>query len=203
METDGGFVCLFHFCVCVFLFFSPSESALWINLRWTSEQTLSISPPDAHRLNLHKHPCSHPSSHKLTGNTQPLNRKAGPAQLPKGLEEGAICFPSIPILQNPFRLHLTEFISHLRIFKCLKNLSWRLSRLSGRLLSGSSVERATCQGFRCVSTELLSAARHITGCSGSLQWLPISQQHKHTRNLLLYLPTSLRSGWKAGQRRHQ
>lgn len=54
-------------------FFSPNCS---INESQMNLRTNPASISQTHRLCLHKHPCSHPSSHKLTANTQRSNHVA-------------------------------------------------------------------------------------------------------------------------------
>lgn len=91
-----------------------------------------------------------------------------------------------------FHLPLTEYISHLRTFKCLKSLSWRLSKLSGSLLL-DALQRATCQEFAGVSTEQPLAVGFLTLVEACTVFLSYSQ---HTQPPSLFTNFSQESLWK-------
>lgn len=99
-----------------------------------------------------------------------------PPMWPSAVTSRCHLFPIHHNIAQTNRLHLplTEFISHLRTFKCLKSLSWRLSKLSVSLLL-DALQRATCQEFAGVSTELLPAVRSLTLVEACTVFLSYSQ----------------------------
>lgn len=119
-----------------------------------------------------------------------------PPTRPLAVRRGCHLFPIHHNIMHTLCLHLplTEFISHLGFLNAWKACSWRLSKLSGSLLS-KALQRATCQGF-CWRVSRATIRSQIPYASYSVYCLPISQPAYSTQPPSLFTNFSQESLWK-------